>query len=201
MTTTKAEARATRRGARRDEIVSAAAAAFAEKGFTEATIQDIARELDMTGAAIYYYFDSKDQLLYEVWKRAGRKLQDGVDAVRAGPGTPLEKLGLALRRHLHVIISDRPIFEVLIQQRSRLPVVGREDLIEDERRYTETIVELLSEIPVADLRLREPRMLAMGLIATLNGVIRWYDPDQRMSLDEIADLYYEMFVSGAIRHD
>ncbi|TRW45889.1 TetR/AcrR family transcriptional regulator [Georgenia yuyongxinii] len=198
MTTTKAEARAIRRDGRREEIVNAAAAMFAEKGFRDATIQDIAKELDMTGAAIYYYFDSKDQLLFEIWKRAGRQLQDGVDAVRSGPGTAVEKLRLAFRRHLEVIITDRSIFEVLIHQRSRLPVFGRDDLVEDERKYTESVIELLSEIPADELRINEPRILAMGLIAMLNGVIRWYSPEQRMSLEEIADLYFEMFASGAV---
>ena len=201
MAATKAEARAVRRDGKREEIVNAAALMFAEKGFRDATIQDIAKELGITGAAIYYYFDSKEQLLYEVWKRAGRKLQDGVDAVRSGPGTPLEKVRLAFRRHLETIISDRSIFEVLIHQRSRLPLYGRDDLVADERRYTETVVELVSEIPGDQLRIKEPRILVMGLIAMLNGVIRWYSSEQRMTLEEIADLYFEMFASGAVVGD
>lgn len=196
--TAKAMAREHRREAKYEEIINTAAEMFAEKGFRDTTIQEIARELGMTGAAIYYYVDSKDRLLYEVWKRAGRKLQDGVDAERAGPGSPVDKLRGAFRRHLEVIISNRAIFEVLILQRSRLPEYGRENLIEDERRYVATIVDLISEIPGEQLRLKEPRILALGVIAMLNGVIRWYTPDQRLSLEELADIYFDMFASGAL---
>src|SRR4051812_20741768 len=121
-----------RREARHEEIISAAAAMFAEKGFRDTTVQEIARELRMTGAAIYYYFDSKDQLLYEIWQRAGRKLQEGANAARALPGTAVDRLRTAMRNHLDVIISDRAIFEVLILQRSQLPEFGRELLIQDE---------------------------------------------------------------------
>lgn len=188
-----------RREDMREKIINASALTFAEKGFSDSTIQDIARELGITGAAIYYYFDSKDHLLFEIWKRAGNKLQVGIDAVRLEEDcSPLEKLRNVFRRHLEIIISDKPIFEVLILQRSRLPEVGRDELIADERRYENSIVQLITELPDQQLRLDEPRILAMGILAQLNGVIRWFSKKHRLSLVQIADFYFDLFASGAL---
>jgi len=188
----------TRRESKYEEIVEAAAVAFAANGFSDTTIQDVAREIGITGAAIYYYFDSKDQLLYEIWKRAGQQLKKSIDQIRAGDGTPLEKLHRVFHAHLNIIMSDRSIFEVLILQRSRLPEYGRDDLINDERQYQEDIAALIAALPEDQLRVNEPGILALSVLAQLNGVIRWYSPSQRLKLSEIADIYFDIFTRGAL---
>ncbi len=48
---------------RRDQIIDAAMQVFAQRGFTRATNKDIAREAGITPGLIYYYFDSKEDLL------------------------------------------------------------------------------------------------------------------------------------------
>jgi AcrR family transcriptional regulator len=48
---------------RRDQIIDAAMLVFAQKGFTRATNKDIAREAGITAGLIYYYFESKEDLL------------------------------------------------------------------------------------------------------------------------------------------
>ena len=48
---------------RRDQIIDAAMQVFAQKGFIKATNKDIAREAGITPGLIYYYFDSKEDLL------------------------------------------------------------------------------------------------------------------------------------------
>lgn len=181
---------------RYDELIDTAARIFAAHGFKSTTIQDIAREMNMTGAAVYYYIKSKDDLLYEIWRRAGSKLQGSIDNIINQNLNPEEKLKLFFRHHLRLIIMDKPIFEVLILERSRLPSKGKDALEHDERRYQETLSEIIKSLPAGTLAIAEPKILAFGILATLNGVIRWYSPQHRLSLDEIADIYFETFMRG-----
>lgn len=183
---------------RYEQLLDTAAKVFAANGYAEATIQQIAAEMEMTGAAVYYYVKSKDELLYYIWKRAGARLQETLDEVMKLDISPAEKLELAFHRHLEMIITDKPIFEVLILQRSRLPKYGRDDLVADERRYVRTLTELLKEFPPGTLRGDNPHVLALGIIAMLNGALRWYSPSQRMNLADIAHLYYQVFTQGAL---
>ncbi len=185
---------------RYDELIDTAARIFAAHGFKSTTIQDIAREMNMTGAAVYYYIKSKDDLLYEIWRRAGSKLQGSVDRIINQNLNPEEKLRLFFRNHLTLIIRDKPIFEVLILERSRLPSKGRDALEHDERRYQETLSEIIKSLPADKVAITEPKILAFGILATLNGVIRWYSPEDRLSLDAIADIYFEAFMRGILRH-
>lgn len=193
-----AKARAARKQARFDDIIEAAARQFAEKGF-DATINEIARDLGLTGAALYYYVENKDQLVYEIWYRAGAKLQGGLEQEMSSDRPTLVKLRNAFRRHLSTIISNRAIFEVLIFQRSTMPKQGAEGFVKTERLYSNTLAELIAQVPKDQLRVDEPRLLARAIIAMLNGTIRWYTYNYRLSLDQISDLYFEMVTGGIIQ--
>ncbi len=195
---TTAKTRAARKRARFDDIIEAAARRFAEKGF-DATINEIARDIGLTGAALYYYVENKDQLVYEIWHRAGAKLQGGLEQEMSSQKPTLVKLRNAFRRHLDTIISNRAIFEVLIFQRSTMPKEGAEEFVKTERLYSNTLAELIAQIPRDQLRVDEPRLLARAIIAMLNGTIRWYSASYRLSLDQIADLYFDVVISGIVQ--
>lgn len=51
---------------RREQIIDAAMRVFAQKGYSNATNKDIAREAGITPGLIYYYFESKEALLYAI---------------------------------------------------------------------------------------------------------------------------------------
>jgi AcrR family transcriptional regulator len=51
---------------RREQIIDAAMRVFAQKGYSQATNKDIAREAGITPGLIYYYFESKEALLYAI---------------------------------------------------------------------------------------------------------------------------------------
>lgn len=51
---------------RREQIIDAALRVFAQKGYSNATNKDIAREAGITPGLIYYYFESKEALLYAI---------------------------------------------------------------------------------------------------------------------------------------
>lgn len=179
-----------------EQIVESAAKVFAANGYSEATIQQIAAELNMTGAALYYYVKSKDELLYLIWQRAGARLQAMIDEIRESDHGPELKVRLVFRRHLRVIHEDRAIFEVLIHQRSKLPEYGREQLVDDERKYVHTFAALLQELPAAALARQHPRMSAIAMISTLNSVLRWHAYENGTALDDVADFYFALFFKG-----
>ncbi len=62
---------------KRELIVRAAAQAFGRKGFHATTLDEIAAELDVTKASIYYYFETKEELLYEVHLLSSEASQEG----------------------------------------------------------------------------------------------------------------------------
>src|SRR5262249_15935416 len=158
VTETKTKKRSRAKELKYEQVLDAAARVFAANGYAEATIQLIAAEMDMTGAALYYYVKSKDELLFLVLQPTGARLQSMIHGVRATSDPPLEKLRQAFREHLKVIHSDKPVYEVLIVHRNRLPEYGRDQMLEEERLFVHTFAELVEEMPDAGHALRHPRM-------------------------------------------
>ena len=82
--------------ARRDQILDAAAAVFAERGFHMTTIKDIAKAAEIADGTIYNYFANKTALLIGILERLQRALQP--DAADLPP--PDADLREALRAYL-----------------------------------------------------------------------------------------------------
>src|SRR5260370_42620783 len=57
-------------GARRDEIIKAAAHVFRDRGFEATTLRDVAEATDTDRATLYYYVGSKEELLQEIVRQA-----------------------------------------------------------------------------------------------------------------------------------
>jgi AcrR family transcriptional regulator len=85
-----------RRAGYREIIVHAAERVILRKGFSSATMDDIAREAQLSKATIYKYIPGKGDLLFEILSHYFDDIRDKLEAVLAGPGSPAEKLRLAI---------------------------------------------------------------------------------------------------------
>ena len=77
---------------RRREIIDAAAAIFTEKGYAATSIQDVADAVDILKGSLYYYIDSKDDLLYEVIQEVHEGGLENLERAKLYEGTALEKI-------------------------------------------------------------------------------------------------------------
>ncbi|HEV7234913.1 MAG TPA: TetR/AcrR family transcriptional regulator [Ktedonobacteraceae bacterium] len=91
---------------RREQIIDAAMRVFAQKGFSNATNKDIAREAGITPGLIYYYFESKEALLYAILEaRSPLKLVSSFPA-QALTLPPDQFLPLLIRQVLDIIEGE-----------------------------------------------------------------------------------------------
>ncbi|MDH3827324.1 MAG: TetR/AcrR family transcriptional regulator, partial [Desulfobacterales bacterium] len=76
---------------KRKLIRNAAAKVFAERGFKSATTRDIARSARISPAAVYYYFDSKEDLLYQILEETISTGLSLIQEIEASPKSLKEK--------------------------------------------------------------------------------------------------------------
>ena len=74
------------------EIIQAATAVFAEKGFDGATMEDIADAVGINKATIYLYFESKDALIRAIAEQLFAQELTGLQAAHDLPGSATERL-------------------------------------------------------------------------------------------------------------
>ena len=109
----QAQRRAARREANRAEILDAAEEVFGRDGIRDGSLRDIGAVSGFSTAAIYLFFDSKQDLVEATLTRRGLELRDAVAEAAAGDETPMVKL----HRIIDVTVAffaDRPHFRDLL---------------------------------------------------------------------------------------
>src|SRR5688572_32412644 len=81
---------------RRSELLGIAAGLFAEKGFRNTTVRDIADAAGILSGSLYHHFDSKESLVDEILSTFQEELFGQYDAILAGDQDPLTKLEQAV---------------------------------------------------------------------------------------------------------
>ena len=79
----------------KERLLRVATRLFARHGFEGTSVQDIVDAAGVTKGAMYHYYGSKDDLLYEVYHQLLTMQTSHLDEIVAGPGTAEERLRAA----------------------------------------------------------------------------------------------------------
>ncbi len=199
---TEVTPKATRRQARfskkRALIIRSAAQAFGRKGFHATTLDEIAADLDVTKASLYYYFATKEDLLYEVHLLSMQEVTEVLEKIRERGGPPPDQLRRAVREHLRIMATHYEGAFLLQQEYDLAP--SRRDEIRRLRDNYETIFRnILEEGEQQRLfRVKDVHVAARVILGAINWLLRWYRSGGRLSVDEIADAYIDLFFYGLL---
>ena len=188
----------TRFSRKRALILKAAAHAFGRKGFHATTLEEIAADLKVTKASLYYYFSTKEELLFEVHLLSLGDLIRRVDHFLGEERSPVAQLQAVVAEHLRVLASD---YEgaFLLQQEYELPQKYREEIIRLRDQYEHRVLGVVQEGVRQHLfRVKDPRIVVRMMLGAINWFLRWYRADGRLSVDEIADAYIDCIFYGLL---
>ncbi|CAN5682823.1 hypothetical protein BH23ACI1_BH23ACI1_00550 [soil metagenome] len=188
----------TRFSRRRASIITSAAQVFGRKGFHGATLDEIAARLDVTKASLYYYFSTKEELLYEVHLLSMQGVIKGLEHARATFDSPVEQLQEAVRSHIQVLADD---YEgaFLLQQEYELPDAFRAEIVRLRDRYEHMLLDIIQEgVRKRLFRVKDARIVARMILGAVNWFVRWYRRDGRLTADEIADAYTDAILYGLL---
>jgi AcrR family transcriptional regulator len=180
------------------EIIDAAAAVFAEKGYHGSSTKDIADRLGIRQGSLYYYFESKESALEEVCQIGVGGFVQRLEAILASDRPPLEMLRAAVRNHLEPL-EDRPNYvRVFQRERHELPPSRRRKISATAGRY-EKLLQTMFERGVeagafrADL---DCRLATLGLLGMCNAVGDWLDSEPHLSTEKIAENFVSLLAAG-----
>ncbi|GAA4013366.1 TetR family transcriptional regulator [Streptomyces marokkonensis] len=101
-----------RRGDTRQRIQDVALELFAEQGYEKTSLREIAESLDVTKAALYYHFKTKEEILVSIFEDLTQPIQGLIAWGREQPHT-LETKREALRRYGEVLAGAAPLFRFM----------------------------------------------------------------------------------------
>ncbi|MFL6174526.1 MAG: TetR/AcrR family transcriptional regulator [Marmoricola sp.] len=184
---------------RRDELLAIAGGLFAERGFKNTTVRDIADAAGILSGSLYHHFDSKESMVDELLDTFQTELWKSYDAIEASDLTPRAKLEAVVRASFEAIGEHRN--EVAIFQTDALYLATFERfgyLIERNRKFR-TLWTGLLEAGVASGELRADLDVALVyrfLRDTVWVAVRWYRPGGTLTPADVADQYLAILLEG-----
>jgi AcrR family transcriptional regulator len=182
---------------RRLAIVEHAASLFAERGFLGASIADLAEACETSKSLIYHYYDSKEDILFDVMHSHVRALLDAAEKVAARQIAPPEKLRELTRAFVQLYVGAAARQRVLLNELQRLSKQQQAIVISIQRRLIEIVEDVLAamrpEIEASPAMKAPAAMLYFGMI---NWMHTWLDPQGPVKPARIAELAANVFLEG-----
>jgi AcrR family transcriptional regulator len=183
-------------------IVDAGSEVFRRLGYAQATLEDVAREVGINRATLYYYVADKEELLIAILDEPIYRMTSDLRDIAALDQSPTERLRLAMRQHMRALEENYPGLFVFLAENLHLLTIGSDrDIQANAHEYGEVMIGLIEEgIASGDFRTDlDPRLMMFGIIGMLNWTHRWYTPDGKRTLAEIGDEFAELVLQGLTR--
>ncbi len=183
----------------RDDILEAAALIFSQKGFHAASMQDIAEAVSLQKASLYYHFPSKQDILKELLDRALETLTERLEKVLARDLPPEERLRQAMICYLQAMTDYRDLAQVLLLEYRSLDTEQRRMHMPKRDHFEHLWRDLVQQGRDAGVfQCENPSMAGRALLGVMNWTITWYRPDGPMTIEQIADEFIALFLSGLL---
>ncbi|MER5627996.1 TetR/AcrR family transcriptional regulator [Streptosporangium sp. NPDC002544] len=192
-----------RYGAKREEILKAAAVVLGRNGLSGTTVEAIAREAGLDRATVYYYFPDKFAIFREAIHDGVTEMVEGLERIAGADLPPQERLLEAMRTVMRAYERHYPQLYIYFQEGAGQAVIDQhlnQQLIGSGR-----VTEDLFESTVRDGMARgefqislPPKVFAKLLVGMLNWTSRWFVPNGALSAEDIADGMTETVLAGIV---
>ncbi|MER6733878.1 TetR/AcrR family transcriptional regulator [Streptomyces puniciscabiei] len=122
-----------RRGNTRQRIQDVALELFAEQGYEKTSLREIAERLDVTKAALYYHFKTKEEIIVSLFEDLTKPIEDLIEWGRRQPHT-LETKQEAVRRYSRVLADAEPLFRFMHDNQGTVRDLRIGDTFKDRMR-------------------------------------------------------------------
>jgi AcrR family transcriptional regulator len=186
---------------RAQEIYLLAAQLFVEKGVESTSLTDIAGALSITKAGLYYYFESKQELLYRI-------VELGLDNVKEEVLDPAreiedaeERLRFIILNHARLAAEGNHAVIIVSHEMNSLSFTQREMILRRRREYFDfvraTLIEIQHKGKLNEIDLTTATFTLFGMILWLS---RWYRPGGKLSVEKVCADVCEMALKGLLRN-
>jgi AcrR family transcriptional regulator len=197
---TKSRPSPNRDGRRRNrdaQLMAVAIDVFWRKGYSAATIQDVADEVGVLKGSLYHYIESKEELLFRIFAGAYEEAESLMAEVAQLDRPPLEKLHVYLERHIEQIVTYPERTSLYFREwrhltgdRLRIVIKKRSEY---ERFLRNLIISARRDGEIDDSI--SARYQTLFIIGAINYIAEWYKRSGRDSAKTIAQVHAALAIN------
>lgn len=178
-------------------ILRHAAQVFADKGYEGASIRDISRSSRVSLSGLYYYVESKQEILYLIQLNTFRTILARLQAALRGVRNPTERLRILVHNHLGYFLEHPTEMKVLAHEADALEGDYRQEVAEIKRKYYGIAVEIFEALqPSRQTRKVNSRVAVLSLFGMMNWIHTWHRPQRDPQAEALSEAMSQMFLHG-----
>jgi AcrR family transcriptional regulator len=189
----------------RNELAKARARAlgarlFAEKGYQETTTRELAAAMDVTNGTFYYYFNSKEDLLYEISRDALINITAAVTDALDEAADPETRIRRMIAAHMRTILGS-PDSQITALEMNWRSLTGQKllEVVEARAGYEALFRSEIQSAQASGVLRRdtEAKILTLLLLNMMNWTIFWYRAGRDIAIDDLIVEIQRVFFDGS----
>ena len=188
---------ATRFDRRLSKILGHAVNVFYEKGYAGASMRDLSRASGMSLAGMYYYFESKENLLYLIQKHTFTTIATRLRERLDGISHPEERIRAFILNHIEYFLANQKAMKVLSHEDDVLKNGPGTEILALKRSYYRTCIDLMDALRREKRLEFNSRVAVLSLFGMMNWIYTWYNPRVDVDFKALAQEMGDIFLRGA----
>jgi AcrR family transcriptional regulator len=178
------------------KILRHAVDVFYEKGYEGASMRDLSRASRMSLAGMYYYFDSKEKLLYLIQKHTFTTIMEQLRVRLAGLTEPEPRLRALIANHLEYFLDNPRAMKVLSHEDDVLKNGLGDEVRALKRDYVRLSTELVEAVKKQKGLEFNSRVAVLSLFGMMNWIYTWYNPRTDADAGDLARQMGDILLGG-----
>jgi TetR/AcrR family transcriptional regulator, cholesterol catabolism regulator len=188
----------TRFDRRMEHILTHATEVFCQKGYEGASMRDLSRATGMSLAGLYYYFESKERLLFLIQKHTFSTILEQLKARLAGVSEPEERIRIFILNHLEYFVSNQQGLKVLSHEDEALKNGMSSEIAGIKREYYRICLGLMEDLRRQRGLDFNARTAVMSLFGMINWIYTWYNPRVDGNAEALAGQMGDIVLNGIV---
>jgi AcrR family transcriptional regulator len=180
-------------------VLEHASRIFCEKGYEGASMRDLARSSGMSLSGLYYYFESKEKLLYLIQKHTFSTIVERLRKRLDEVSDPEQRIRVFILNHLEYFLANQKAMKVLSHEAEVLKNGFGAEVAAIKREYYRICVGLLDDFKLAKRLEFSSRMAVLSLFGMMNWIYTWYQPKRDLPLRQLTEQMLRIYFFGVLQ--
>jgi TetR/AcrR family transcriptional regulator, cholesterol catabolism regulator len=177
---------------------------FYKHGFVKASLRDIAKAVGITSSTVYLYFKNKDEILFNIIFNCGAELLKGLQTVMENQDDPMECLRAMILWQICFSSDTKNSkkLKIFLEEQYRLSPYLRKKAFEQHRQIYDLYFSRVCGLAKNGMGEKPNKTVTtFSILAMINWVYRWFDPDGKLSIEEVAENVIDLFFRGILNRE
>jgi AcrR family transcriptional regulator len=177
-------------------ILDHATELFDQRGYAETRLQDIADSVNLSRPTIYYYFNSKEDILIAIlWEMVG--VERVMEPARDETLTPYQRLRELMLRIGGQVVEKPARVRIMDRNLAQLPAEVRRDFTTERNRLRAALTEAIeAAIDAGEVRVVDPEVTTSIIFGAITGMPTWYHPRRGTFSQGVLEAVVDVILDG-----